>query len=73
MLFHASSCQWIGLLLEVSLWFPLCFEIFYSMKYPKMMLVMLPRHDQNLSLNPSYQNTISHYNVASHGYPKSIK
>jgi hypothetical protein len=49
------------------------FDIFYSMKYPKMMPVMLPRHDQNLSLNPSYQNTISHYNVATHGYPKSIK
>jgi hypothetical protein len=37
------------------------------------MLVILPRHDQNLNLNASYQNTISHHNVPTHGYPKSIK
>jgi len=34
---------------------------------------MLLQHDQNLNLNPSYQNTISHHNIATHGYPKSIK
>jgi hypothetical protein len=48
-------------------------DIFYNMKYPKIMLVMVPPHDQNLNLNPSYQNTISHYNIATHCYPKSIK
>ncbi len=42
------------------------------MKYPKMILVMLPRHDQNLNLNPSYHNTISNHNVATHGYPKVL-
>jgi hypothetical protein len=33
---------------------------------------MLPRHDQNLNLNPSYHNTISNHNVATHGYPKVL-